>query len=83
MANTQYVDEEFLTVLTKDFRLIVDLIAGNENEVNLPLIAKMEGEKENILMACHNHFFGAVIPSLDDVGTTLNHNCLFTPYCFM
>lgn len=77
LVNTQNADEEYLTVLTKDNRLIVDLYGGNENNVKIPSIVKYEGKNDNILVACHNHFLGAIIPSLDDLATTINNNCMF------
>lgn len=77
LINTQNVDKEYLTVLTKNNVLIADLIEGEGDKVEIPSFVKMEGEKYNILIACHNHFLGAVMPSLDDVGSTLDHNCQF------
>ena len=56
LINTNNKNEEYLTVLTKDNRLIVDLLLGDEDNVNVPFIAKFEGKKDNVLVACHNHF---------------------------
>ena len=77
LINTNNKNEEYLTVLTKDNRLIVDLLLGDEDNVNVPFIAKFEEKKDNVLVACHNHFFGAIIHSLDDIATAIDNNCQF------
>lgn len=46
LNNTQNVDKEYLTVLTKDLKLVADLVEGDEEEVNLPSNVKLEGMKK-------------------------------------
>lgn len=75
LINTKDEDKEYLTVLTKDLRLIADLIKGEDNNVGTPSYVETEGEKNNILIACHNHYFGAIIPSLGDICKALENNC--------
>ena len=75
LINTRNKSNEFLSVLTKDFRLVADLFEGNNLRVGFPLQVEIEGKNNNILIACHNHFFGAVIPSLGDICNALKHNC--------
>lgn len=77
LINTLNVKNEYLTVLTKNGMLIADLIKGIDNEVSMPSHVKKEGKKNNILIACHNHFFGAIILSFDDIASTINNNCQF------
>ena len=77
LINTNGENKEYLTVLTKDNKLLIDLIEGRGDNVSVPPIVKVEGKKGNILVACHNHFLGAIIPSLDDVATAINNYCPF------
>ncbi|WP_458454626.1 hypothetical protein [Methanobrevibacter sp.] len=77
LINTQNVDKEFLSVLSKDLNIIADLLEGNDEIVEVPYNVKLEGKKNNILVACHNHFFGAIIPSLSDICTAIKYNCRF------
>ena len=77
LINTKGSHNEYLTVLSKDNKIIADLIKGNEEIVNIPFDVKVEGKKDNILVACHNHFFGAVIPSLNDICSAIKYNCKF------
>lgn len=77
LINTQNVQNEYLTVLTKNRVLIADLIKGNDNNVTPPSHVKKEGKKNNILIACHNHYFGAVIPSFGDIYNAIENNCQF------
>lgn len=46
LFNTQNEYDEYLTVLTKDNRLIVDLLVGDHNNVKIPDIVKVEGKKK-------------------------------------
>lgn len=41
LFNTKNVSNEFLTVLSKDNKIIVDLMEGDENNVKIPHIVKM------------------------------------------
>lgn len=75
LINTQGAKNEFLSVLTKDLRLVVDLVEGNDLIVNTPVQVEIESKKNNILIASHNHFFGAIIPSLGDICKALKCNC--------
>lgn len=77
LINTKGSHNEYLTVLSKNNKLITDLIKGNEEIVNIPVNVKLEGKNDNILVACHNHFFGAVIPSLNDICSAIKYNCQF------
>lgn len=78
LFNTKNVDKEYLTVLTKNLKLIEDLTEGEENEVHLSDNAKEEGKNSNIFVACHNHYFGAIVPSCEDILSTVIYNCQFT-----
>jgi hypothetical protein len=60
LINTNNQNNEYLTVLSKSNQFVVDLIEGKGNSVTVPNIVKSEGKKNNILVACHNHFFGAI-----------------------
>lgn len=71
LINTQNVSKEYLTVLTKNLKLIEDLTEGEYNEVHISENVKREGKMGNILVACHNHFFGAIVPSCEDVFSTI------------
>lgn len=75
LISTRGVKNEFLTVLSKDRRVICDLVKGNDTIVNTPVQVELECENKNILIATHNHFFGAIIPSLGDICKALKHNC--------
>ncbi len=75
LMNTQNSNKEYLTVVNKDLRLVCDLVEGNELIVETPIQLESEGEKDNLLIATHNHFFGAIIPSLGDICNALNHKC--------
>ena len=75
LVNTRGETNEFLSVLTKDLRLVSDLVEGNNLIVNTPHQVEIEGKKKNILIASHNHFFGAIIPSLGDLCKALESNC--------
>lgn len=63
---THDVEKEYLTVLTKDLRLIADLVEGERDKVSVPENVKVESKKGNVLVICHNHFHGAIIFSLID-----------------
>lgn len=78
LINTQNADKEYLTVLTKDMRLVADLMKGNLDKVNVPDIVKIESKKNNILLTCHNHIRGSIIPSKNDFYNMINPNILFT-----
>lgn len=71
LINTQNVEKEYLTVLTKDLRLIADLIEGERDKVSVPKNVKEESKKGNVLVICHNHFHGAIIFSLIDFKNVL------------
>ncbi len=75
LINTQGETNEFLSVLTKDFRWAADLVEGNDIIVKTPIQVEIEGKNNNILIASHNHFFGAIIPSLGDICQALENNC--------
>ena len=75
LINTQNETNEFLSVLTKDFRWVADLVEGNDIIVKTPIQVEIEGKNNNILIAVHNHFFGAIIPSLGDICQALENNC--------
>ena len=77
LINTQFVECEYLTVLTKDFRLIADLVEGEKNKVHLSDDVRNEGNDNNILIACHNHYFGAIIPSCEDILSIIIYGCQF------
>lgn len=77
LINTQKADYEYLTVLTKDLKLIADLIEGEDDIVSTPDNVKKEGENNNILVASHNHFFGAIIPSVEDIVNAIEKQCQF------
>lgn len=71
LINTQNVEKEYLTVLTKDLRLIADLIEGERDKVSVPKNVKEESKKGNVLVICHNHFHGAIIFSSIDFKNVL------------
>lgn len=78
LVNTNNVTEEYLTVLTKDIKLVADLVKGNSNEVSVPNNVKSEAKKDNILLTCHNHYYGSIIPSKRDFKNSLIPKILFT-----
>lgn len=78
LINTKDVDDEYLTVLTKDIRLVADLVKGESSEVLIPDIVKLEFKSDNILITCHNHFNGAIIPSFVDFKNSIYPKILFT-----
>lgn len=78
MFNTRNSKNEFLTALTWDLRLIADLVEGNNDEVLIPDNVKIEASNGNLLITCHNHFNGAIIPSLSDFKNSIRPNVLFT-----
>lgn len=71
LINTQNVEKEYLTVLTKDLRLIADLTEWEMDKVSVPKNVKEESKKGNVLVICHNHFHGAIIFSLIDFKNVL------------
>ena len=75
LLNTKSRNNEFLTVVTKDYKLIADLIEGNEIIVQTPILVEIEAKKNNIFIAVHNHFCGAISPSLGDICKALESNC--------
>lgn len=76
--NIQNAQNEYLTVLTKDNKLIADLIEGKLSTVGVPEIVQVESEKNNILITCHNHLTGSIIPSKNDFYNVINPDVLFT-----
>lgn len=76
--NTQYASNEFLTVLNNDFELIVDLLEGNNRNLIVPEFVKNEYRKGNILATFHNHFGGAIIPSINDFNNSILPKLKFT-----
>lgn len=77
LINTRQADKEYLTVLTKDSRLICDLIEGDNSSVEIPEILKIE-PIENILLTCHNHFNNSLIPSSKDFRNIVQPKIRFT-----
>lgn len=77
LINTQNLNKEYLTVLTKDMRLICDLVEGNENSVEIPEILKNE-PSSNMLLTCHNHFNKSIIPSSKDFKNIVKPKIRFT-----
>lgn len=77
LINTQHVNYEYLSVLTKDLRLICDLVKGDCGSVSIPKILKNEPDK-NILVTCHNHFMRAIIPSTKDFKNVVKPKIKFT-----
>ena len=75
--NTQDVTNEYLTILTKDLRLICDLVEGDGEGVEIPDDVNNE-PVENILLTCHNHFQRAVIPSSKDFRNIIKPKIKFT-----
>lgn len=49
LINTQNVEKEYLTVLTKDLRLIADLIEGERDKVSVPKNVKEESKKRECI----------------------------------
>ena len=78
MLNVKNQNIEYLTVLTKDFRLVADLVEGKYGEVPIPDNVKSEAKKDNIFITCHNHYYGAVIPSWGDFKNSICPNIPFT-----
>ena len=77
LMNTQDVTNEYLTILTKDLRLICDLVEGDGEGVEIPDDVNNE-PVENILLTCHNHFQRAVIPSSKDFRNIIKPKIKFT-----
>ena len=77
LINTQNADKEYLTVLTKDLRLICDLVEGDDSSVEIPEILDVE-PIENILLTCHNHFNRCLIPSSKDFKNIVKPKIKFT-----
>lgn len=77
LINTQGVEDEYLTVLTKDLRFIADLVKGEGGTVEIPEDLKNE-PVSNILLTCHNHFQKAIIPSSIDLRNVFKPNIRFT-----
>lgn len=69
--NTKGLKNEYLTVVDKNFKLICDLIEGDENSVNIPDEIKNQILDGKVLATFHNHFDGAVIPSSKDLKNTV------------
>ena len=65
------VENEYLTVLNKNFKLIGDLIKGNDRSVEIPNAVKEEIINDNVLATFHNHFKGAILPSSNDLKNTV------------
>lgn len=76
LINTKGSHNEYLTVLSKNNKLITDLIKGNEEIVNIPVNVKLEGKNDNILVACHNHFFWSS-NTIIDICSAIKYNCQF------
>lgn len=77
LINTQNADKEYLTILTKDLRLICDLVEGVEGDVEIPDHVKKE-PVNNIFLTCHNHFQKAIIPSSNDFKNAILPKIKFT-----
>ena len=78
LLNVKDQNIEHLTVLSKEFKLIADLVEGKYGEVPIPDNVKSEAKKENIFITCHNHYYGAVIPSWSDFKNSICPNIPFT-----
>lgn len=78
LVNTHNKVNEFLTVVTKDFKVIADLVEGEYGEVSVPKNVKFEAKKGNIFITCHNHYYGAVIPSWEDFKNSICPKIPFT-----
>ena len=76
--NTFNATNEFLTVLNKNFKLIADLVEGDERKVIIPNYVKEEYHKGNILATFHNHFEGAILPSFNDFNNSILSKLKFT-----
>ncbi len=68
---------EYLTMLTKDGRLIADVFKGKKGETRFPESVLKE-PIENILFSLHNHRYGAIIPSGNDIHNVIYPNIKFT-----
>ena len=76
--NTFKFENECLTVLNNNFELIVDLLPGDDRMVSVPNFMKKEYKKGNILATFHNHFEGAIIPSINDFNNSILPKLKFT-----
>ena len=76
--NTFKFENECLTVLNNNFELIVDLLPGDDRMVSVPNFVKKEYKKGNILATFHNHFEGAIIPSINDFNNSILPKLKFT-----
>jgi proteasome lid subunit RPN8/RPN11 len=76
--NTLNFKHESLTVLNKNFDLIVDLLQGNDRNVVVPNSVKIEYQKGNVLATFHNHFNGAILPSINDFNNSILPKLNFT-----
>ena len=77
-VNTSKFKNECLTVLNRNFELIVDLLNGEDRKVIVPMHVKEEYQKGNILATFHNHFEGAILPSLNDFNNSILPKLIFT-----
>jgi len=77
LINTQNANKEYRTILTKDLRLICDLVEGVEGDVEIPNHVKKE-PVNNIFLTCHNHFQKAIIPSSNDFKNAMLPKIKFT-----
>lgn len=77
-VNTFECENECLTVLNRNFELIVDLLNGEDRKVIVPMNVKEEYEKGNVLASFHNHFEGAILPSLNDFNNSILPKLKFT-----
>ena len=68
---------EYLTMLTKDGRLIADVFKGKKRETKFPESVLNE-PVGNILFSLHNHRYGAIIPSGNDIHNVIYPNIKFT-----
>ena len=77
LINTQNVNNEYLTILTKKLRLICDLVEGTNGEVRIPDYVTNE-PVNNIFLTCHNHFHNAILPSSKDFKNVIKPMIKFT-----
>ncbi len=63
--------------MTKDLRLICDLVEDDNSSVEIPEILKIE-PIENILLTCHIHFNNSLIPSSRDFRNIVQPKIRFT-----
>ena len=71
LLKTRNQSKEYLTIVSNTGVIVVDLLPGTESGVDIPSKLKQEGLKNGFYLSIHNHYYGAIMPSYEDMFSYL------------